>query len=289
MIKIGIHIAAWPHTFDEGLIEHFHRIKGLGFDGVELVLPKPSPPNMLLAEKLGSSLAAEKLGCTGSVALRQNENLIDEEEEVRERGRAYLKHWIDMCAPLNCTILAGPICGAFEMYKGRGRTQEEWDRAVTELRGIADYAKRSNVVLGVEVLNRYETYFINTAADAVRLVREIDRDNVKILLDTYHMNIEEKDFYTPIRKCGEYLGHFHACGSDRGAPGTGHIDWDNVFRALSEIHYGGWLVIETFHGHSKNSPIATSIWRPLAEDPDDIPRTGLQFLRGKLQQYPDIG
>lgn len=288
MIRIGIHVAAWPYTFDKGLAECFHRAKTLGFDGIELVLPRPSATNMSLAEELGSMLTNEGLGCTGSVALRQNENLIDDNQEVRERGGAYLRHWIDMCAALNCTILAGPIAGAFEMYKGRGRNQEEWCRAVTELRGIADYAKRSNIVLGVEVVNRYETYFINTASDAVQLIKEVDRDNVKILLDTYHMNIEETDFYTPIKKCGQFLGHFHACENDRGAPGTGHIDWDGVFRALSEIHYEGWLVIETFYGHSRNSPIATSIWRRLADDPDEIPRKGLQFLRTKLRQHASI-
>ncbi len=150
---------------------------------------------------------------------------------------------------------------------------------------MADYAKDKNITLCLEPINRYETYFWNTAEDGVALLKDIRRNNVKLHLDTYHMNIEEKNFYTPIVKSKGYLGYMHCCASDRGIPGTGHVNWDEVFKGLSEIGYDGWLVIESFYGPMKEMPVVSSIWRKLADDINDIPRQGLKFIREKMKEY----
>jgi len=257
----------------------------MGFDGVEIFLPDPLNIDFQLIKKIRSELDKLELACTGSAGMQRNENLIDEDKTIRERGKAYLKKFIDISSDLNVEILAGVLYGTFEMSKGRGRTEEEWDRAIELVGEGADYAKEKNVTLGLEVINRYETYFLNTAEDGVRLAKAIDRDNVKVHLDTYHMNIEEKDFYTPIVKTGKYLGHMHCCGNDRGIPGTGHINWDDIFKGLSEINYHRWLVIETFYGPIEGIPVAASVWRKMADNLDDIPREGLKFIREKAKQY----
>ena len=119
---------------------------------------------------------------------------------------------------------------------------------MTLMQEMANYAKDKKITLCLEAINRYETYFLNTAEHGVRLLQDIGRDNVKLHFDTYHMNIEEKDFYTPIVKSKEYLGYMHCCKNDRGIPGTGHVNWDELFKGLSEIGYNGWLVIESFSG-----------------------------------------
>jgi len=238
-----------------------------------------------LIEKTRKELEKIGLECTGCAGMGKNENLIDDDETIRERGRTYLKRFIDICSDLGTDTLDGVLYGTFEMSKGRGRTQEEWDRAVKELREMADYAKEKNVTLCLEVINRYETYFLNTAKDGVQLVKDIGKDNVKVHLDTYHMNIEEKDFYTPIIESKGYLGYMHCCENDRGIPGTGHVNWDEVFKGLSEIGYDGWLVIESFYGPMKEMPIATSVWRKLVDDIDDIPREGIKFIREKMKEY----
>jgi len=285
MSKVGIHLLTWTSTLDENALKYFHKAKEMGFDGVEIFLPDPLNIDFQLIKKIRSELDKLELACTGSAGMQRNENLIDEDKTIRERGKAYLKKFIDISSDLNVEILAGVLYGTFEMSKGRGRTEEEWDRAIELVGEGADYAKEKNVTLGLEVINRYETYFLNTAEDGVRLAKAIDRDNVKVHLDTYHMNIEEKDFYTPIVKTGKYLGHMHCCGNDRGIPGTGHINWDDIFKGLSEIDYHRWLVIETFYGPIEGIPVAASVWRKMADNLDDIPREGLKFIREKAKQY----
>jgi len=200
MSKVVIHLLTWTSTLDEDTLKLFHKAKEMGYDGVEIFLPNPLEIEPKLIEKMRNELEKLHLECTGSAGLGKNENLIDEDESIRERGKDFLRRWIDICFDLNCHDLAGVLYGTFEMSKGRGRTQEEWDLAVASLREAADYARDKKVTLGLEAINRYETYFLNTAEDGVRLVKAIDRDNVKLHLDTYHMNIEEKDFYTPIIK-----------------------------------------------------------------------------------------
>jgi len=230
-------------------------------------------------------LAKMRLECTCGGGLGKGENLIDEEENIRERGKRYLKKFIDICSDLGSYTFCGVLHGAFEMSKGRGRTKEERDLAVESIRGIAEYAKDRKITLCLEAINRYETYFLNTADDGVRLIKDIGKDNVKLHLDTYHMNIEEKNFYPPIVKSRGYLGYVHCSENDRGIPGTGHVNWDEIFKGLSEIGYNGWLVIESFYGYIKEIPIASSVWRKLADSIDDIPRQGLKFIRGKIGEY----
>ena len=285
MSKIGIHLLTWTSTLDENALKYFRKAKEMGFDGVEIFLPNPLEIEPKLVEKMRNELEKLGLECTGSAGLQKDANLVDEDESIRQKGKDYLRKWIDICFDLNCHDLAGVLYGTFEMSKGRGRTPEEWDLAVDSLKEAADYAKDKKVTLGLEVINRYETYFLNTAEDGVRLAKAIDRDNVKVHLDTYHMNIEEKDFYTPIVKTGKYLGHMHCCGNDRGIPGTGHINWDDIFKGLSEIDYHRWLVIETFYGPIEGIPVAASVWRKMADNLDDIPREGLKFIREKAKQY----
>jgi len=285
MSKVGIHLLTWTPTLDDHAVDLFRKAKDMGFDGVEIFLPDPLNIKFAFVRKLRAELDRLGLECTGSAGLQRNENLVDDDPEIRKRGMAYLKRFIDISADLRVEILAGVLYGTFEMSVGRPRTEEEWNRAVQLLQEAADYAKEKNVVLGLEVINRYETYFLNTAADGTRLAREIGRDNVKVHLDTYHMNIEEKDFYHPIVETGSYLGHMHCCANDRGVPGSGNIDWDQVFKGLAEIKYRGWLTIETFVSHLEGVPVASSVWRPLAKDADEVPRKGCEFIRAKAKEY----
>lgn len=285
MSKVGAHLLIWTARVDESVIPILHKIKEMGFDGVEIPLMSPMEIEFKLVEKLRKELEKINLECTCCGGLGKNENLIDEDESIREKGKACLKKMIDLTHDFGTDSLDGVLYGTFEMSKGRARTQGEWDLAVRILREMADYAKEKNVTLCLEVINRYETYFLNTAEDGVRLLKDIGKDNVKLHLDTYHMNIEEKDFYTPIVKSKGYLGYMHTCENDRGIPGTGHVNWDEVFKGLSEIGYDGWLVIETFSGPMKEIPIAASVWRKLADNIDDIPREGLKFIREKMKQY----
>ncbi len=285
MSKVGAHLMIWTSKLDEDAIKIFNRVKEIGFDGVEIPLMDAMKIEFKLVKGMQRELEKMELACTCGGGLGKGKNLIDEDGDIRERGKSYLKKSINICSDLGSHTLGGVLYGTFEMSKGRGRTREEWNLAVKSIRDIAEYAKDKKVTLCLEVINRYESYFLNAAEDGVRLVKDIARDNVKLHLDTYHMNIEEKNFYTPIVKSKGYLGYMHCSENDRGIPGTGHVNWDEVFKGLSEIDYNGWLVIESFYGPIKQMPIASSVWRKLAKDPEEIAIQGLKFMREKVKEY----
>jgi D-psicose/D-tagatose/L-ribulose 3-epimerase len=148
---------------------------------------------------------------------------------------------------------------------------------------VADYANEMGVVVGLEPVNRYETFLINTCEQALKLKSMIDRDNIKIHLDTYHMNIEEKSFYEATKLAGNDLIHYHLCENDRGIPGTGLVDWDDIFKALSEINYTGYAALESFVDCTDN--MNTWVWRQLAKDGDTLVAEGTAFIRSMMKKY----
>ncbi len=286
MSKVGVFLWAWEGTdkLSEQTFKVFDRVKEIGFDSVEIPLLDPMEQKPAFISKMRQYLNKIGLDYTCAAGLGKDENIIDDDKSIRDKGRILFERYLDLCSDLGSKLVSG-VLYAFEISKGRGRTQAEWDRAVDTLGAMGDYAKKKGVTIGLEVINRYETYFLNTAADGVDLVRAIGRDTVKVHLDTYHMNIEEKNFYDPIKACKGYLGYIHCCENDRGAPGTGHVNWDEVFRALKEIDYRGYLTIETFAGNMKAAPIATSVWRKYEKTTEEVVIKGLSFLRSKTKQY----
>jgi D-psicose/D-tagatose/L-ribulose 3-epimerase len=156
------------------------------------------------------------------------------------------------------------------------------DLLVPQLRSLAQMAGDAGVTLCIEPLNRFETSFINLAAQAVELVDRVDHPACQMMLDTFHMNIEERSLGDAIRLAGDRLRHFHACENDRGAPGTGHLPWQDVAQGLADIGYAGPVVIETFTSKVTSIARAAAIWRPLATSQDALAREGLAFLRQLL-------
>ena len=189
---------------------------------------------------------------------------------------------MDIASEIGSPTVSGP------MYAGVGntamRTPEErraqWDRAANTLRPIADYAAGRGVQLALEPLNRFETDLINTVEQALRFIADVGRENVGLLLDTFHMNIEEKTIPAAIRGAGPRLLEFHACANDRGTPGEDHLPWRDIAGALADIRYQGPIVIEAFTPEIKEIARAVSLWRPLAESQDALAKNGLAHLRG---------
>lgn len=161
---------------------------------------------------------------------------------------------------------------------GRRRTPEEWNWAVEALQAVARHARKSDVTLCLEPLNRFETYFLNTLEGAARLIREIGEPNVKIHYDTFHSNIEERHPVEALRAVGRELGHVHISENDRGVPGTGHVNWRGMLEALKDMGYNGWLTIESF-AQPDPDLAAAAIWRDLAPSGDELAQQGLRFIR----------
>jgi D-psicose/D-tagatose/L-ribulose 3-epimerase len=285
MIKACVHLMTWTSVIDKKTPELFPKIKEMGYDGVEIPFIDPFKMDSSLVNIYRKELEKNNLGCVCGAGMGKSNNLIDDDLDIRQKGIDFVKRSIEVCSDLGSNMICGVLYGTFEMSKGRARTQTEWDRAVELIQKLADYAAEKNVTLNLEVINRYESYFLNTAEDGMKLLKDINKKNVKIHLDTYHMNIEEKNFYDPIVLCGSSLGYLHCSENDRGVVGSGHINWDEIFKGLARIHYNGWIGTETFYAPIDFIPVASSVWRKLAENLDDVPKNGLIYLRKKIQEY----
>ena len=275
-MKFGVNTFIWSDHFDRSQIPLLARIKSAGFSGVELPLIDLDTAN---DPEIGKAVAAAGLEPTFCSVLPPGLNTVSDDKAVRRKTLEHYQRCIEIAAGLGGHIIAGPLYAPVGYLPGRRRTADEWKYAVECFQALGPALQQHKVTMAIEPLNRYETYFLNTAADAVKLCEEVNQPNVGILFDTYHANIEEKNVRAAIEQCGSHLRHFHSCENDRGVPGTGHTDWPEVFAGLKAISYNGYLTIEGFGFSLGSLSAAASIWRDLAPQPDDIGFEGIQFLR----------
>ncbi len=282
-MKLGVDLMLWTGSFNSRTdMKLIDKVARMGFDGVELPIFNPKTVNV---KRTAQAIKDNGLGCTICTVLSPQQNLIDPSPKVRQAGVDHLTGVLEMGAALGADSVAGPEYSPVGHLVGRGRTQQEWKRCVASLRKVARTAEATGVMLGIEPINRFETYFLNLVADAAALCKEVGSPKVKVHYDTFHANIEERDPVGALRKLGKQLGHVHTCENDRGIPGTGHIDWDGTFKAIKAVKYNGWLTIESFVPAIKELAAAAAIWRPLARDGDDLARKGLAFLTKQLRKH----
>jgi D-psicose/D-tagatose/L-ribulose 3-epimerase len=276
MIRFGVNTFIWSEKFDRSTLPLLRVIRDLGFDGVEL--PLVQHRDLPLAE-LRRELAATGLDCTFCSVLPPGLNTISDDADVRRRTRAYLAECIEIVASMGGKILAGPVYAPVGYLPGRRRTAEEWKRAVECFQSLGEALTASGITLCIEALNRFESYFLNTTEDVAALCRDVGHPNVAILMDTFHANIEEKSIPGAIRGAGGLLRHIHASENDRGIPGSGHLEWKEMFEALEAIGYDGWLVVESFGFSAGALAAAVCIWRDLAPTAESIAAEGVKFLK----------
>ena len=277
MARFGINLMVWNGTVGAAELALLPQIKELGYATVELPV---FAADALDIGTVRQALTAHGLTCTLSTALPAGVNLID--EECRAAGVSYLESIIEVAAQVGAPLICGPLAAPVGERRGRGYTQAEWDSCVLGLRAAGAFAAAAGITLALEPLNRFETFIVNTVADGVRLVEEVDNQAVGLLLDTFHMHIEEKSTAAAIRHAGRHLKHFHSSENDRGTVGSGQVAWPSVFGALRDIDYQGQIVVESF-GHTIPALAgATCVWRPLAASPEALASGSIQFLSKHL-------
>ena len=275
-MKFGVNTFIWTANFDRSNLPLLPQLKAGGFDGVEVPLFRPSE---FATADIAKGLAENGLECTICSVLTGGLNMISEDAAVRRQTRVHMEECVKTAAEVGAKIMAGPLYSPVGYLPGRRRTVDEWKWAVDCYQSLGPVLQRYGVTIAIEPLNRFETYFLNTAQDAAALCDEIDHPNVGVLFDTFHANIEEKDIAQGYRTVGRHLKHVHTCENDRGIPGTGHVEWKSVFQALHDLKYDGWLTIESFGFALGELSAAASIWRDIAPTPESIAYEGVKFLR----------
>ncbi len=275
-MKFGVNTFIWTASFDRSHLPLLPKIKAGGFDGVEVSLFRPAD---FATKDIAQGLAENDLECTICSVLTGGLSMLSEDAAVRRRTRIHMEECVKTAAEVGAKIIAGPLYSPVGYLPGRRRTADEWKWAVDCYQSLGTVLTQYGVTIAVEPLNRFETYFLNIAEDAVKFCDEINHPNVGILFDTFHANIEEKDIAQGYRTVGRHLKHVHACENDRGIPGTGHVEWKSVFQALRDLEYDGWLTIESFGFSLGEISAAASIWRDLAPTPDLIAYEGVKFLK----------
>jgi D-psicose/D-tagatose/L-ribulose 3-epimerase len=276
-MKVGFNMLLWTTHVTEEAFPLLEAIKKVGYDGVEIPLFEGQPEHF---EKVGKAIKDNGLGCTSVGVIPDEEhNPISPDAKHRQGGLQHLKWAIDCSAALNSDVLCGPLYQPLGVFTGEPPTEEEKQRAAEVHREASELAAKSNVALGIEFLNRFECYFLNTMADAAAHVKRVDHPNCGVLYDTFHANIEEKDPVGCIGKHIDAINHVHISENDRGTPGKGHIDWPGTFKALRSNGYDGWLVIEAFGRALPDLAAATRVWRDFFPDREKVYAEGLQFIK----------
>lgn len=279
-MKFGVNTFIWSANFDRSNLPLLPRVKAWGFDGVEVPLFRPAE---FQAADIRKGLDANDLECTVCMVLVNGLSLISDDAELRRKTVGHMQDAIKAAAEAGASIICGPLYCPVGYLPGRRRTADEWKHGVEGHQALGETLQRHGVTLAIEPLNRFETYFLNTAADAARLAEEIDHPNIGILFDTFHANIEEKDIAAGYRTVGAHLKHVHTCENDRGIPGSGHVEWPSVTRALQEMHYDGWLTIESFGFALGELSAAAAIWRDIEATPESIAVEGIKFLKAQFE------
>lgn len=277
-MKTGMNLLLWTGAADQSHIPVIESIAAWGFDGVEF--PMFAPDRSPWAE-LAFVLDGHGLGRTAVTVLPEGANLIGENPSERSAAVDFLKTCIDACSELGAEILGGPLYSPVGKLVGRGPVEDEIKRCVDGLRAVGEHASEAGILIAIEPLNRFETYFLNTQGDTASLVDQVGLPSVQQMYDTFHANIEEKGLGDAIRRAGKRICHVHISANDRSTPGEDHIDWTSTFTALKAIGYDRWLTIEAFGSWLPDIAGATCIWRKMAPSEEHLARNGLSFIRAQ--------
>ncbi len=279
---LGIHWLVLSRDWDEaGARRAIAEARRIGYDFIET---PPTPPGSAVTRATRAALAEAGMGATVCLGLSADQDLTSANPEIRARGEAYLMDAVQTCAEIGGNMVSGITYSAFQKYL-EPCTPQGRAHAVAAIARVAERAARHGIDIGLEVVNRYETNLLNTAAQALAFCRDTGRENVKIHLDSYHMNIEETDIARAILNAGDRIGFFHIGDSNRGYLGAGNIDFNPYFRALLAAGYTGPVSFESFSSTMISQPLLgiLAIWRDTWEDGIDLAEHSFAFMQAQLK------
>lgn len=275
-MKYGMNLLLWTDRVTEEHLSVLERLKGMGYDGVELPMFQLDVDEFAQWGRRLDDLGLERTGVTVRTAA---DDPMSSDPKIRQAGIEANKLALECCQAAGMKLLVGPYHSALGEFSGAGPTDEQRRRAADSMRQVAEYAETCDVTLAVEYLNRFECYLLNSARDAVEFVRMVDHPRCRTMYDTFHAHIEEKDPVEAIHACSSDMAHVHISENDRSTPGQGQVNWQATFDTLAEVGYDGWLMIEAFGLALPALAAATKIWRRMYESEDQLARDGLTFMK----------
>lgn len=285
MFRFGVNSLIWTEDFTVKDLPLIGKAKSLGFAVLDINV---AHPERFPTEAVKDKVKEVGIEVVTTIGLPRDSNLIDLNPETRRNGIKTLKKLVDINIEIGSKILGGVIYAAWGYLTGRPRTEDEWNWSVESMREVALYAKsKSDMIIAVEPVNRFETHFLNVAEDAVRYCQNVGTGNLKVHLDTFHMIREELSFTEAVKACGkEYLGYIHTCENNRGIPGSGLVPWKEFFTAIRKTGYDGPLVIESFDPGFEELNRLCAIWRKFAETGEELAMKGLKNLMEIEESLP---
>jgi D-psicose/D-tagatose/L-ribulose 3-epimerase len=279
-MKYCMNLLLWNSEVTDAELPVAEQLKKMGYDGVELPMFSADPSNHY--EKLGQQLDNLGLSRTAVTVLSADVNPISPDAAIRAKGVDAIRALLDNCAQAGVEVLVGPFHSALGEFSGHPPTPDEWKWGVESVQKMSTCADQVGVRLAVEPLNRFETYLLNTQADAARFVREVGHPGCGVLYDTFHANIEEKNIAGAIASCADVIGHVHISENDRSTPGAGNVDWQENFDALHKAGYNGWLAVEAFGRRLPELAAATKIWRKMYDSEMQLAGDALAFMQTEV-------
>ena len=279
--KVGFNLLLWTASISEKMNPISEKLKDIGYDGVEVAMSQEQTQPYL---DFGKHLKSIDMEVTSVYAGGKEEDPINESPIVRQKALDKLKWVVDRSNDMGSHLICGPMHSAFAYFRKRPPTAEEFKWSAEVLHKAGEYAAKSNTIFAVEALNRFECYLCNTVSQLSMLIQMTDHPNIKPMFDTHHANIEEKKNTEAIAALAGNLAHVHISENDRGTPGDGHINWDEIFSALARVNYNGWLTIESFSRSDPSFANAINVWREFSPT-WEVPVNGLKMIRSMQNKY----
>lgn len=281
-MKIGMCLFLWTTRVGPEHEALLADIRATGFDGVEVPVFEGAPPDYARLGRVldGLGLARTAVSAMGDPAM----DLISPDAALRRAGVDRMRWVLDCSAALGADRVSGPLHSVLGQFSGQGPTADEMARAVESQQAIGEHAATLGVTVGLEALNRFECYILNTMDDLARFVRRVGHPNIRAMYDTFHANIEEADPIGALTRNRAEVVHIHISENDRGVPGRGNIPWAETFEAIRDIRYDDWLTIEAFGRGLPDLAAATKVWRDFAESPEAVYLDGFAHIVSHLQR-----
>lgn len=281
-MRFAVNSLLFSGSMSKDDLKLLERVKTLGFDMFEAT---PVDPELFPAKELRKRAEELELGLNANFALPLHANSISPDPENRKASIELSKKVIDLCVEAGVQIYCGANYAAWGYLPGHRRSDDEWKWGVDCFHAIGEYAAGSSLILAVETLNRFESHYLNTAADAVAFIEAVGLPNCRVHLDTFHLLREENNIGDAIRATGDHMAYFHACGSQRGIAGQDMVPWDQTFQALKDIGYDYCIGVESFNSELEALAKLVCIWRDFASSPDELAGESLAFLKAKTKEY----